>query len=209
MNLDAIGQEMTHYMRLMTETGLCHMRGGNCAMRTGPDELVITRTKTAKEELKPEHLMRLPIHSDEPVPEASVNLSLHRRIFRKTDAQVVLHGHPYHATLLSYFTDVIAPIDENGISYLGPRIQVHAPPGFKQWSAIDDTLSDALVEAPVAVLRWHGSYAIGDGFAQAFHRTQALDTAARLIVDVARHRGILGTPELPGYVEIPACWTEA
>ena len=199
MNLDAIAREMTDYMRLMTETGMCHMRGGNCAMRTGPDQLVVTRTKTAKEQLTPDHLMVLPIHSTEPVPEASVNLSLHRLVFQKSDAKVVLHGHPYHAALLSYFTDTIEPIDENGVSYLGPRIRVLAPPGFKQWSAIDAAMSDALTEAPVAVLRWHGSYALGDGFAQAFHRTQALDSAARFIIDVARHRSVLGQPTLPGY----------
>ena len=203
MNLDDIGREMTVCMRLMTDTGLCHMRGGNCAMRTGPDELVVTRTKTAKEELTAEHLMRLPIHSNEPAPGASVNLSLHRSIFRKTGANVVLHGHPYHATLRSYFTDAIAPIDENGLSYLAPRIRVIAPPGLRQWAAIDEAMSDALTEAPVAVLRWHGSFAIGDGFAEAFHRTQALDTAARLIIDVARHRATLGTPTYPAYVAAP------
>lgn len=201
MDLDAIGREMTAYMRLMTETGLCHLRGGNCAIRTGPDELVVTRTKTAKEELTAEHLMRVSIRSDEPVPGASVNLSLHRRIFRKTNAKVVLHGHPYHAALLSYFADTIVPIDENGLSYLAPRIRVVAPPGFKQWSAVDEDMSDALVEAPVAVLKWHGSYAIGDGFAEAFHRTQALDSSARFIIDIARCSASLGRPTYPAYAK--------
>ena len=200
MDLDAIANEMTEYMQLMTVTGLCHLRGGNCAVRLDEETLVVTRTRTAKEKLTADHLLRADIHSDAPVPGASVNLSLHRMIFRKTDARAVLHGHPYHAALLSFFCDRITPIDENGLSYLNGEIEVIQPPGFKQWGPIDQPLSDALTRVPAVVMKWHGSYTIGTSLAEAFHRTQALDSTARFILDVARLESSLGPATLPDYV---------
>lgn len=200
MDLDTIADDMTEYMRLMAVTGLCHLRGGNCAVRVDDDTLVVTRTKTAKEKLTADHLLSADIHSDAPVPGASVNLSLHRLIFRKTDAKAVLHGHPYHAALLSYFCDRIAPIDENGLSYLTGEIEIIQPPGFKQWAPIDQPLSDALTRVPAVMMKWHGSYTIGASLAEAFHRTQALDSTARFILDVARLEPALGQAVLPDYV---------
>lgn len=201
MNLDQIATEMTSYMRLMAETDLCHLRGGNLAVRTGDDEFVVTRTKTAKENLTRDNLMVLAISSDEPEPEASVSTSLHRLIFRKTDATAVIHAHPYNATLLSFFTEQIRPIDENGVLYLGQEVEVVAPPGFKEWSAVDEKISDALTRAPAAVLRWHGCYAIGDSFGRAFQKVQALDWASRFILDTERLKGGLGDPTYPAYVD--------
>ncbi len=203
MDLDQIANEMTSYMRLMAETDLCHLRGGNLAIRTGDDEFVVTRTKTSKENLRPDNLMVLAVNSDEAEPEASVSTSLHRLIFRKTDATAVIHAHPYNATLLSFFTEQIKPIDENGVLYLGPEVQVVAPPGFKEWSAVDDKISDALTLAPAAVLRWHGCYAIGDSFGRAFQKVQALDWASRFILDTERLKGGLGEPTYPDYVDAP------
>ena len=200
MDLNDVAREMTTYMQQMSDTGLCHLRGGNCAMRIGPNRLAVTRTRTAKEKLTADHLLELPINSTDPVPEASVNLQLHRLIFQKTDADVVLHGHPYHAALLSYFTEEIRPIDDNGFMYLGSRIQVIAQPGLRQWSAIYEKLSDALTQAPVVVLRWHGSYAIAENFARAYHLTQAIDTSARFIMDVKEKSERFGPPTLPHYI---------
>ena len=91
MDLDQIANEMTSYMRLKAETDLCHLRGGNLAIRTGDDEFVVTRTKTSKENLRPDNLMVLAVNSDEAEPEASVSTSLHRLIFRKTDAVSYTH----------------------------------------------------------------------------------------------------------------------
>jgi L-fuculose-phosphate aldolase len=199
MDMDALASEMTKFMMLMTETGLCHLRGGNCAVRVADDEFVLTRHQTAKEKLGREHLVAARIWSDDDVPDASVNVQLHRQVFRRTDARVVLHGHPYHAALLSYFQTEIWPLDENSLSYIGSPIRVVAAEGFKQWKPIESELADALCHVPAVVLRWHGGYTIGKDFGEAFNRMQALDQAARFIIDVERLGAVLGPPRLPPY----------
>ena len=56
----------------------------------------------------------------------------------------------------------------------------------------------------MAVLRWHGSHAIADGFARAFHLTQAIEFSARMIVDSAACEKHLGPPMLPSYAGMNA-----
>ena len=83
--------------------------------------------------------------------------------------------------------------------YQGERVRVVTPPGLMQWSAVEPEMADALPEAPVVVLRWHGSYVIADSFARAFHLTQAIDFSARMIIDIAACEKHLYSPMLPSY----------
>ena len=119
--IEQIANEMALYSDLLVDSGLLHLKGGNYSVRLGKD-LVITPTKCFKKDLVPEKLLRAKIDSDEKVENASSVLSMHRAIYRKTDAQSVIHAHPYYASLLSFYIDEIRPVDENGKLYLGPLI---------------------------------------------------------------------------------------
>lgn len=203
--LQRVAAEMVVYSDLLVASGLLHLRGGNHSVRcgTGGDELIITRTGSFKRDLLPERLIRAAIHSDQPVANASSVLSMHRAIYRKTDARAIIHAHPYHPALLSFYVDQFSPVDENGLIYLGPLVKVVAAREFMGWAAADEAMAAALAGCPAAILKWHGTFAVGDSLAEAFHHTQAVESAARFYLDTWRLRGALGAPELADYVAEP------
>ena len=199
MNLDAIAEEMSEVSEKLVVTGMVHLLGGNFSVREG-DKMAITGHRSAKKTLTSKDLFVADVHSDEPVEGASSTLGMHRSIFRKTNAAAIIHAHPYYATLISYFTDVICPIDENNIYYLGEKVFCIQSEGYMKWALLAEPMADLLTLSPAAVLKWHGSFTIGDSLAEAFNHTQALEQAARLILDTRRLQGQdLGQPVLPDY----------
>ena len=198
--IERAAHDMAYYSDMLVGSGMLHLKGGNFSVRAG-DDLIITRTRSYKQDLIPRKLMRIAIYSDEPVENASSTLSMHRAIYRKTEAQAVMHAHPYYPALLSYYMDGFAPLDENGLIYLGPRVPVVAAPGFMTWEEVSEEIADALLNCPVVILRWHGSFAIGKDMAEAFHHTQAIETAARFVYDLLRYEGKLGQAVYPPYVQ--------
>ena len=200
--IEQIANDMTVYSDMLVSSGLLHLKGGNLSARLG-DELIITRTRSFKKDLVPERLIRAAIFSDEPVENASSVLSMHRAIYHKTDAKAIIHSHPYYSALLSFFVNEFSPIDENGLIYLGARIEVVAAQEFMRWEAVDEQMADALVESNAAILKWHGVFTKGQSMAEAFHHTQAIESAARYYLDIWRLQSTLGEPSLAAYVEKP------
>ena len=160
-DVQRIADDMALYSDLLVQSGLLHLKGGNSSVRVG-EELIITRTRSFKNDLVPERLIRAAVDSDDPVEHASSVLSMHRAIYRKTDARAIIHAHPHHPALLSFYVDEFSPIDENGLIYLGRKVRVVAARHFMEWSAADERMADALTECPAAILKWHGAFAIGD-----------------------------------------------
>ena len=200
MNLDAIALEMSAVSEKLVATNMVHLLGGNFSVREG-EKMAITGHRSAKKALSGKDLFVADVHSDEPVQGASATLGMHRSIFRKTGAAAIVHAHPYYATLLSYYTDVICPIDENNIYYLGEKVFCIQSEGYMKWALLAEQMAELLTRSPAAVLKWHGSFTIGDSLAEAFNHTQALDQASRFIVDTRRLEPHLGHPVLPDYAK--------
>ena len=201
-DIERIAKDMATYTDMLVSSGLLHLKGGNCSARLG-DDLIITRTKSFKQDIVAERLIRAPIDSDESVEHASSTLSMHRWIYRKTDAQVVIHAHSYYTALVSFYVDEFRVVDDNGLIYLGPRVPIVAAPELWGWSKVDREIADALVDCPVAILKWHGPFAKGDSMAQAFHNIQAMETAARFYMDLWRLKDVIGKPQFVPYIDRP------
>ena len=200
--LERIALEMSTYSDMLVKQGLLHLKGGNLSARSG-DDLIITRTRSFKEDLVAEKLVRAQVYSDEAVENASSTLSMHRAIYRKTNAKAIMHAHPYYPALLSYYRDGFSPLDENGLIYLGKFIPSVTAPDFMAWEEVDDEMAEALATCPAAILRWHGVFTIGSSMAEAFHYIQAVDSAARFVYDLLQQEGKLGQPTYPPYVQAP------
>jgi len=200
--IEQIAKDMTTYTDMLVNSGLLHLKGGNCSARIG-DDLIITRTRSFKKDLVPERLIRAAVHSDEPVENASSVLSMHRAIYRKTDARAIIHAHSYYTTLISFYLDEFRPVDENGLLFLGSRVRIVAAQQYLGWNAVGQEIADALVESPVAILKWHGPFAIGESLAEAFHNIQAMEMAARLYLDTWRLKDVLGEPVFAPYIQPP------
>ena len=200
--LKEIAEEMAVYSDMLVESGLLHLKGGNYSVRLGKD-FIITPTKCFKKDLVPEKLVRVKVDSDNKVENASSVMTMHRSIYQKTDAKSIIHSHPYYSALLSFYVDEIRPVDENGLLYLGSQIKVVTAPKFMQWSEVDENMANAMIDCPVAILKWHGAFAKGDSLAQAFHNTQALESTSRFYWDIWSSHIKFPKPELADYIDLP------
>ena len=200
MNLDQIAKEMNQISDKLVAAGLVHLQGGNFSAREGP-QMAITGHRSAKKSLSGSDLYIADVDSDQEVTGASKTLGMHRAIFRKTDAKAIIHAHPYYATLISYYTDVLCPIDENSIYYLGEKVFCIQSEGYMKWDRLAEQMADLLSQSPAAILKWHGSFTIGSSLAEAFNATQALEFAARFLLDTRRLEPILGRAEMPDYAQ--------
>jgi L-fuculose-phosphate aldolase len=128
---------------------------------------------------------------------------MHRAVYRRTDARAIIHAHPYHPALLSFFVDAFSPVDENGLIYLGKTVKVVEVVEFMNWAVADEAMAEALVDSSAAILKWHGTFAKGETLAEAFHNTQAVETAARFYLDVWRLSHRPWAARLADYVQAP------
>jgi L-fuculose-phosphate aldolase len=179
----AIAEEIDFFARKLVDLDLLEWFGGNISVRSG-DDLLINRTRAHGTDLGSMPIIRTGIdHDDANTPFASSALAIHRAIYRRTNAQAIIHAHPRDAVLLSFFEDEIMPIDENGLLYLGLNgAKVVAAPEIFGWNLVADDLADALVDRKAVVLRWHGSFAIGPTLDEALHVTRGLNNAAEYIL---------------------------
>jgi L-fuculose-phosphate aldolase len=181
---ERLAEEIDFFARKLVDLDLLEWFGGNISVRIGERDLLINRTRAAGADLGSMPVVRTGIdRDDESTPWASSALAIHRAIYRKTDARAIIHAHPRDAVLLSFFEDEIVPIDENGRLYLGLKgAKVVAAPEVFGWNLVADDLADALVDRKAVVLRWHGSFAIGQTLDDALHATRGLNNAAEYIL---------------------------
>ena len=182
-----LAEEIEFFAQRLVDLDLLEWYGGNISVRLG-DDLLINRTRAIATERGAMPVTRTGIYrDDENTPWASSALAIHRAIYQRSDAQVIIHAHPRHATLLSFFVDEIVPIDENGQLYIGPGAKVIAAPELFGWNLVADDLADALIDRKAVVLKWHGSFAKGKTLDEAMHATRGLNHAAEFILRVHQH----------------------
>ncbi len=114
---------------------------------------------------------------DEP---CSRELVVHRRIYEETDARAIVHAHPVHTIHRSLASDVIVPADSEALHILGevPVLVARETIGSPEAA---EMLAETLAEKPVAVLRSHGPFAVGETLEQAFYHVSALEVACHVL----------------------------
>lgn len=105
---------------------------------------------------------------------------MHRAVYRQSGYGAVLHAHPPYTVALSFTRDKIEPIDSEA-AYLFKQVPVITARQTIGSEEVADKLPAALQQAPVAVLRGHGSFAVGRSLEEAFQYTTALELAAKII----------------------------
>src|SRR5579864_8490508 len=116
--------ELITASRYLLQLDLAEFRGGNLSMRVG-DDVLITRRRSTKAVPSHEDIIRTSLLTDDETASlASSALEVHRAIYLRTDAKVVVHAHPQMLGTLSFFMDSIKPVDENGLLIAGPEIPV-------------------------------------------------------------------------------------
>jgi L-fuculose-phosphate aldolase len=149
------------------------------SVRVG-DRLVITRRGSMLGRLRPEDLIETGIDSDDSgTALASIELVVHRAIYRRTTAQAILHTHPPHGVVLSLDRDEILPLDSEG-AHLLHRTPVVAAEQTVGSDEMADVISGALREHKLCMLRGHGLFATGRRLEEAYQWSSSFEASARI-----------------------------
>jgi len=159
--------------------GLISSNGGNLSIRMG-NRLLITRHETWLNALQENDLIETGINkNDRSTPLASVELPVHRTIYRKTSAQAIVHAHPPHAVALSMVEKAIIPNCVEGMT-IGPvpvlGWDMEVKPG-----GLADLIAEALRESHIVMVRGHGCFAIGQLLEEAYNYTTTLEASSQII----------------------------
>lgn len=160
--------------------GLVSSNSGNLSIRLG-ERIIITRRGSRLGCLQEHDLIETGISkNDRATPLASVELAVHRAIYRETPASAIVHAHPPHAIALSLTETEIAPNDTEGLStvsrvpVLGWRMTVE--PG-----GLADIIAQALKQHRIVMVHGHGSFAIGQLLEEAHNYTTTLEESCQVI----------------------------
>jgi L-fuculose-phosphate aldolase len=166
--------------RSLFNRGLVSSSSGNLSIRIG-DKLIITRRGSNLGALQEKDLIETGINkNDRATPLASVELPVHRAIYKTTNARAIVHAHPPHATALSLAEKIIESDHLKDFCGLGPVPVVGWGMEVKPGS-FPDIIADTLKDNLIVLVHGHGSFAIGQLIDEAFNCTTGLEEACEIL----------------------------
>ena len=158
--------------------GLVSSHSGNLSIRLG-DNIIITRRDSMLNCLQEHDLIETGISKNSrSTPLASTDLTIHRAIYRETQALAIVHAHPPHAVALSMTDTEIVPSVED-FSSIGPVPVVGWNIETKSGD-MADLIARALKQHRIIMLHGHGSFAIGQLLEEAYNFTTALEQSCQV-----------------------------
>ena len=160
--------------------GLISATAGNFSLRAG-EGFWITKSGVRKNRLRPEDLLFAGLEPDEKRDRgASVELVIHREVYKKTDAGAIVHAHPRMTVALSLHEEAIRPADHEGRLVLG-EVPVLRPKSVSASPEAARAVAEGLSRHPVVVLKGHGAFARGRDLVEAYARLTVLEEAAAIL----------------------------
>jgi L-fuculose-phosphate aldolase len=160
-------------------TGLVSSHSGNLSIRLG-ERIIITRRNSGLGCLEEHDLIETGISkNDRNTPLASIELAVHRAIYRETPAVAIVHAHPPHAVALSLTETEIVPMCTEGLSLLG-RVPVLGWHMAVKPGGLADIIAQALRRHHIVMVHGHGSFAIGQLLEEAHDYTTTLEESCRV-----------------------------
>jgi L-fuculose-phosphate aldolase len=154
-------------------SGLICGTSGNLSIRLG-DRMIITRRNANLANLQEQDLVETGIYkNDRFTPMASTELPVHREIYQGTTASAIVHAHPSHAVALSLTNDEGKSIGH--VPIIGSCTPTIVPGNF----AAD--IAQALLNGRIAMVRGHGSFAIGQILEEAYDITAAFEESCKIL----------------------------
>lgn len=160
--------------------GLVSSTSGNLSIKIG-ERLIITRRGSNLGALLEKDLIETGINkNDRATPLASVELAMHREIYKNTNARAIVHAHPIHATALSLCEKVIKSDHLNDFCEL-TSVPVIGWGEAIQQGGIPEIIAEALKEINIVVVHGHGTFAIGQLIDEAYNFTSSLEEACHIL----------------------------
>jgi L-fuculose-phosphate aldolase len=160
--------------------GVNSSHSGNISVRMG-DRVLITRRGSMLADLTERDLIETGLEEDDShIVLASTEIKIHRAVYNNTSALAIVHAHPPITIALSMLGGEIRPIDTEGIYYFKsvPVIATELTVGSDE---VAEKLPPVLQNYRIAVLRGHGSFAVGQMLEEAFQWTSSLEATCKVI----------------------------
>ena len=167
--------------RLLFEEGLVHAGSGNMSIRQ-QDTILITRTGALLSQIKEGDIISVGLEPGDADKQASIELPVHRAVYKGSGAQAIIHAHPAYAIALSISEEKIMPMDAEGKYYLKsiPVVKVHEAVGSAEVARFLPPIFSGGYRG--AVVRGHGSFTIGADLLEAYKLTSALENSCKITV---------------------------
>jgi len=188
-------QKISEIGKKIVGAGLVEANFGNISVRSGSgNSFLITKTKTALDEIQRNGVIEMPIFCGEDdtyvdaetlkkmEKTASSETPIHRRIYAETSAKAILHAHCPYAVVMSILENEaggasIVPIDSEGKLFL-KEIPIIA--GGIGSDELAKNAADALKNAKGVIVLGHGTIAAGETLEEAYHITAQLEHSAKI-----------------------------
>ncbi len=161
-------------------SGCVTARSGNLSVRDG-DRIIITRSGCMLSRLEASDLITTGLEPDPRDVGCSRELVVHRAIYAATGARAICHAHPPNTMYRSLVDDEIRPIDSEANAVIGGAIPVLVPAEKIASAEAAAMLAEALHSVPLAVLRSHGPFAVGETLWDAFGFVGVLEDSCRIL----------------------------
>ena len=161
--------------------GLVSSHSGNMSIRLG-DRIIITRRGSQLGNLEEPDLVETGINrNDRFTPLASVELPVHRAIYRETPALAIIHAHPPHAVALS-MTENEVVLDETDDELCGVgRVPVLGRDMNIRPGESGDLIAEGLREHRAVLVDGHGSFTCGQLLEEAYRYTAYLEEKCQVV----------------------------
>ncbi len=177
--MDFIKNQIKKVARFCFEEGLVNGSAGNISQRYKSD-VYITTTGAFFGDLTDQDILKLNIKTSYH-EKASSEYSAHRAIYLNTDKKAILHTHPKYSILVSFFYDMIIPIDSEGKTYFKnvDVLDVNPPSSSKE---LELALSEAFAKSNIVIVKTHGVFAAGNSLMEAYKYTGALEHSSFILL---------------------------
>lgn len=187
MRLESHGSEpdmldqFSFFGRELFLQGVNSSHSGNMSIRVG-DRIFITRRGSMLSNLRDGDLVETGLYDDDShITLASTEIKIHRAIYLQTSALAVVHAHPPCGIALSLLEEEIRPVDTEGIYYFKtvPVLGADLTVGSDE---VAEKLPPLLQNYKIAMVRGHGSFAVGQMLEEAFQWTSSLESSCRVLL---------------------------
>ena len=188
-------QKISTVGKKIVGAGLVEANFGNISIRAGSgNSFVITKTKTALDEIQKDSVIEIPILCSEEETfidaetlkemekTASSETPIHRKIYLETGAKAILHAHCPYSVVMSILenengNESIIPIDSEGKLFLKEIPIVVGGIGSDE---LAENAANALKSVKGIIILGHGTIAVGETLEEAYHITAQLEHSAKI-----------------------------
>jgi len=173
---------------LLYQEGIVHATSGNMSLRNSKKTFLITAHDCCFGDISNSGVVEVNLENKNLDRNASVEVIVHREIYKKTAAKAIVHCHPIFATVLSFFSKAIKPQDIEGSFYIPeiPIINIRQSIASEKAAQI---LPKFFKKHKVVFLKGHGSWVIGDTLFDCFKYTSILESSSKILYHKKLYKG--------------------